>query len=178
MPEVNRDPWHTLTFVKRVELRESCLENPMDRGARWAASTGSQRVGRDWATNTFTFTHVGACMRAHCCLVAKLTPWTVARQAPPSMGFPAWEWWSGYHFLLQEIFLAQGLNPCVLRLLRWQRILYHWATWEAHLTTVLGTHLFCMFKHLKARQSHQKQLSGSTHSGRELEQFSSTLKIC
>ena len=26
----------------------------------------------------------------------------------------------GCHFLLQEIFLTQGLNPCLPRLLRWQ----------------------------------------------------------
>ena len=29
----------------------SCLENPMDRGAWWAAVHGSQRVGHDWACN-------------------------------------------------------------------------------------------------------------------------------
>ena len=28
-------------------LQYSCLENPMDRGAWWAAVQGSQRVGRD-----------------------------------------------------------------------------------------------------------------------------------
>ena len=31
----------------------SCLENSMDRGTWWAP--GSQRVRRDWATNTFYF---------------------------------------------------------------------------------------------------------------------------
>ena len=38
-------------------LQYSCLGNPMDRGEEpgklW--SMGSQRVGQDWATNTFTF---------------------------------------------------------------------------------------------------------------------------
>ena len=29
---------------------------PMDRGAWWATVHGSQRVGHDRATNTFTFT--------------------------------------------------------------------------------------------------------------------------
>ena len=47
-------------------------------------------------------------------LVAKLcptlaTPWTIACQAPLSMGFPRQENWSG--FLLQGIFLTQGSNP-------------------------------------------------------------------
>ena len=46
-----------------------------------------------------------------------VTPWTGARQAPLSMGFSRQECWSGCHFLLQEIFLTQGSNPC---LLHWQ----------------------------------------------------------
>ena len=36
----------------------------------------------------------------------------------------------GFHFLLQGIFLAQGLNPCLLCLLYCRQILYHWATRE------------------------------------------------
>ena len=31
----------------------------------------------------------------------------------------------GCHALLQGIFLTQGVNPCLLRLLHWQRVLYH-----------------------------------------------------
>ena len=38
-------------------------------------------------------------------------PWTVARQAPLSMGFSRQEYWVGCHALLQGIFLTQGLNP-------------------------------------------------------------------
>ena len=47
------------------------------------------------------------------------TPWTVAYQAPPSMGFSRQEYWSGlpFHFLLQGIFLTQGSN---LHILHWQ----------------------------------------------------------
>ena len=37
-----------------------------------------------------------------------------------SMGFPRQEYWSGLHFLLQGIFLTQGLNPCLLHVLHWQ----------------------------------------------------------
>ena len=36
-------------------LQYSCLENSMDSGVRWTTVMGSQRVGHDWATNTFTF---------------------------------------------------------------------------------------------------------------------------
>ena len=39
----------------------------------------------------------------YCCLATKscptvATPWTVARQAPLSMGFPRQEYWSGFPF--------------------------------------------------------------------------------
>ena len=37
-------------------LQYSCLKNPMDRGPGGLQSMGSQRVGHDWVTNTFTFT--------------------------------------------------------------------------------------------------------------------------
>ena len=42
------------------------------------------------------------------------TPWTVARQAPLSMGFSRQEYWSG-HSLLQGIFPTQGLNLGLLQ---------------------------------------------------------------
>ena len=34
--------------------------------------------------------------------------------------FPGKNTGVGYHFLLQDVFLTQGLNPCVLCLLHWQ----------------------------------------------------------
>ena len=54
------------------------------------------------------------------------TPWTVAHQAPLSMGFSRQEYFPGtsagvgYHFLLQGIFPTQGSNPYLFHLLRWQ----------------------------------------------------------
>ena len=51
-----------------------------------------------------------------------MTPWTVAYQAPPSMGFSRQEYWRGCHFLLQEIFPTQGLKP---GLLHCRQMLYH-----------------------------------------------------
>ena len=35
-------------------LQYSCLENPTDRGAWWAAVRGLQRVGHDWVTHIHT----------------------------------------------------------------------------------------------------------------------------
>ena len=58
------------------------------------------------------------CVLSHIQLFA--TPWTVACQAPLSMGFPGQEHWSGCHFLLQGTFPTQGSNPCLLCLLHWQ----------------------------------------------------------
>ena len=59
-----------------------------------------------------------------CCLVTKVcsfvTTWTVAHQAPLSMGFPKQEYSSGLPFPSpgsQGILLSQGLN---LHLLHWQ----------------------------------------------------------
>ena len=40
-----------------------------------------------------------------------LTPWTVARQAPLSMGFPKQQQWSGLTFPSPEALPNQGLNP-------------------------------------------------------------------
>ena len=45
--------------------------------------------------------------------------WSVARQAPLSMGFSRQEYRSGLHALFQGIFPTQGLNPHLLCLLHW-----------------------------------------------------------
>ena len=42
------------------------------------------------------------------------TPWTIAHQAPPSMGFSRRGYCLGSHFLLQGIFPTQGSNPGLL----------------------------------------------------------------
>ena len=48
------------------------------------------------------------------------TPWTVAHQAPLSVGFSSQEYWSGLPFLSPGICLIQGSNPHLLPLLYWQ----------------------------------------------------------
>ena len=64
--------------------------------------------------------HVIVCAKLLSCVQLFATPWTVAHQAPLSVGFSRQEW--GCHFLLQGIFLTQGLN---LGLLHCRQILYH-----------------------------------------------------
>ena len=49
-----------------------------------------------------------------------VTPWTEALQAPLSMRFPMQEHWCGLPFPAQEIFLPEGLKPCLLHFLHWQ----------------------------------------------------------
>ena len=44
-----------------------------------------------------------------------VTPWTVAHQAPLSMGFPRQDSWSGLPFPIPGDHLNQGLNPKLLR---------------------------------------------------------------
>ena len=48
------------------------------------------------------------------------TPWTLARQASLSMGFPGKNTGVGCHVLLQGIFLTQGSNLHLLDLRHWQ----------------------------------------------------------
>ena len=48
------------------------------------------------------------------------TPWTVAHQAPLSMGFSRQEYWRRLPCPSAGIFLTQGSNPCLLRLLHWR----------------------------------------------------------
>ena len=48
------------------------------------------------------------------------TPSTVADEDFPFMGFSRQEYWSGEPFPSSGIFLTQGWNPCLLRLLHWQ----------------------------------------------------------
>ena len=78
--------------------------------------------GRDYVLNSISLHQqcnlvikVVAC----CCQVAKLcqffeTQCTMACQALLSLGFFRQEYWSGSHFLLQGIFLTEGLNLCLL----------------------------------------------------------------
>ena len=49
-----------------------------------------------------------------------LTPWTVAYQASPSMGFSRQEYWSGLPFPSQGIFPTQGSSTIPLALISHQ----------------------------------------------------------
>ena len=60
------------------------------------------------------------------------TPWTVACQAPPSMGFPRQEYWSGLPFPSPRDFLDPGIEPGSLTAPALAgRFFISSATWEA-----------------------------------------------
>ena len=67
------------------------------------------------------------------CVQHFATPWTVARQAPLSMGFPRQEYWSGLPFPslgdLPETGIKPG-SPALQDLLHYRKILYHLKAYE------------------------------------------------
>ena len=98
-------------------LQCSCLENPRDRGAWWAAIYG---VAQSWTRLK---------------QLSSSSSRPVAHQVPLSVEFSRQEYWSGLPFLLQGIFLTQGLN---LSFLHCRQILYrlsHQGNWTALLAT-------------------------------------------
>ena len=84
-------------------LQCSCLENPRDGGAWWAAVYG---VAQSWTRLK---------------QLSSSSSRPVAHQVPLSVEFSRQEYWSGLPFLLQGIFLTQGLN---LSFLHCRQILY------------------------------------------------------
>ena len=59
------------------------------------------------------------CISCFSCVQLFVTLWTVACQAPLSMGFSRQEYWSGLPYPPTGIFPTQGLNSSLLCLLRW-----------------------------------------------------------
>ena len=86
-------------------------------------------------------------MYAHMCLLScfscvqlSVTLWTVARQAPLSVGFSRQEYRVGCHALLQGISPTWGLGPLFLLSCTAGRFFTHWATWEVHVCVYTHTH--------------------------------------
>ena len=82
--------------------------------------------------------HVHKGIRQYLCTLSRVrllvNPWTVARQAPLSMGLPRQEYWSGLpcpppgDLPIPEIKPGSSASPAFGR-----QILYQWVTWEAPL---------------------------------------------
>ena len=75
-------------------------------------SMGSQRVEHKWVTERY----LGACMcvKLRHCVWLFTTPWTVACQAPLSMGFLRQEFWSGLPFPSSRDLLNPEIKPTSL----------------------------------------------------------------
>ena len=74
-------------------------------------------------THTHIYAYVFSCFS---CVWLFATLWTVAHQAPQSMGFSCKNTEVGCHALLQGIFLIQGSTPHLPCLLHCTQILSHW----------------------------------------------------
>ena len=127
-------------------LQCSCLENPRDRGAWWAAVYGveqsrTQLKQLSSSSSLLAVEGVQFEKNIHDCVCVKLlqscptlaTLWTVAHQAPLSTGSPGQNTRVGCYFLLQGIFLIQGSNPHLF----W--LLYH----QCHLDCILRRRMDC-----------------------------------
>ena len=83
-------------------------------------------LGKDQSADLF---HQGlitssysACIHAQSliCVQFFVTPWTIAHQAPPSMGFSRQEYWRGLPLPSPGISPTKGQNPHLLCPLHWQ----------------------------------------------------------
>ena len=137
------DPW-----VRKVPWRRHgnppqypCLENPRDRGAWWATVHGITKTST-WLKLLSThvcpvvfiifqlFSLCVWCVLSHVQLFA--TPWTVACQAPLSMGFSRQEYWSGLPFTSPGDLPNPGIEPKSLASLALAATFFSTSTtWEA-----------------------------------------------
>ena len=85
-------------------LQCSCLENPRDGEAWWAAIYGSHRVGHNWRDLA-----AAAAAVSHVRFFA--TPWTVAHQTPLYMEFSKQGYWSELPFLTAGDFPDPRIEP-------------------------------------------------------------------
>ena len=70
-----------------------------------------------------------ACVFSRVRLLA--TPWTVAHQAPLSMGFPRQEYWSGLPLPPSGNLPGPGIEPATLVSWIGRQVLFHCVTWES-----------------------------------------------
>ena len=106
---------------------------PFELSCPFSETISSPATCRSWAQDHTLLSPLWHCL----CMTAFITvsvcvssvaqscltlcnPWTIAHQAPLSMGFSRKEYWGGLPFLLQGIFLTRGSNPHFLLLLHWQ----------------------------------------------------------
>ena len=60
------------------------------------------------------FSFIFMCMLSHCCAQLFVAPWTIACQAPLSMGFSRQEYWGGLPFPTPGDLPDSGIEPTSL----------------------------------------------------------------
>ena len=123
-------------------FQHSCLGNPVDRGAWWAAVIGSHRVGHDWS-NLACIHALEKEMATHSSVLAWRIPGTEEPGGLPSMGSQSWTRLkrlsssSKIKYLYEEkglfIFTKQYL-PFRASQVAGRQILSHWTTREVQLS--------------------------------------------
>ena len=88
----------------------SCLKNPMDRGDWWAPVPPKELETTEHAHMHCSLRKVKESEIAQSCLTV-CYPWTVAHQAPLSMGFSRQEYWSGSPFPSPGDLPDPGIKP-------------------------------------------------------------------
>ena len=111
--------WHSGRAQRCVTIAAASFWNILP--PRKEAAYPAAAISHSSPTPALVSVHTKSLSRVRLCV----TPWIVALQAPPSMGFSRPEYWSGCLALLQGIFPPQESNPCLLCLLRGRRVLYH-----------------------------------------------------
>ena len=98
-----RKLWYIYTMEYYSDFKKNTFESVLWGGWNWSLL---YRV--KWARKKNTNT-VWKRSLSHVWLFA--TPWTVARQAPPSMGFSRQEYWSGLLFPIPGDLPGPGITP-------------------------------------------------------------------
>ena len=132
---------YSWTLMSTVGNSRSVLENPMDWRAWWATAHGItksltqlKRLNMDthayvlWFWGAHCWTHQRVPAQAAClCMLNPFsrvqlfaTLWTIALQAPLSMGFSRQEYWSGFTYPRPGELPNPGIKPASLCLLHWQ----------------------------------------------------------
>ena len=104
---VNSEGWTTTGTGKLLQRSSvSCLENPRDGEAWWAAAHGVAQ-SRTWLKRPSSSSSVSRSV----CVGLCVTPRTVAHQAPLSVGFSTQQYWSGLPFPSPEDLPNPGIEP-------------------------------------------------------------------
>ena len=103
------------SFLETCQLKQQRMKKKRKNMGYSSGQGDARRVLLGIATRGFC---VYMCVFSRVWLF--VTPWTVARQAPLSIGFPRQEYWSGSPFPSPGIFPTQGSKSPLLRLLHWQ----------------------------------------------------------